>query len=180
MMENSDTDDMGYEDCAPQLRRGSMAPTEETQRRASIQAVMADHTLSPMTKRRSIQHLMDGRRNSMASSVASIDSRTDELNDQMKGGSSHSRHGRPRPLRRNLHSTDGQENVLDMYGYEDAAPDAVYSYDQAGGFICSEQTRRSELSRPVCTHYERKCTMIAPCCGAAFGCRICHDDCEAL
>ncbi|CAB9496747.1 repeat-containing protein [Seminavis robusta] len=37
-----------------------------------------------------------------------------------------------------------------------------------------------EQSRPPCTHYERNCTMIAPCCGAAFGCRICHDECPNL
>ena len=33
-----------------------------------------------------------------------------------------------------------------------------------------------EKNRPECTHYERNCTIIAPCCGLAFGCRICHDE----
>mmetsp|Transcript_23919 Transcript_23919/g.43259 ORF Transcript_23919/g.43259 Transcript_23919/m.43259 type:complete len:186 (-) Transcript_23919:2400-2957(-) len=28
----------------------------------------------------------------------------------------------------------------------------------------------------ACTHYERKCNIIAPCCGQVFGCRVCHDD----
>jgi len=37
-----------------------------------------------------------------------------------------------------------------------------------------------EQTRPNCEHYERNCTLIAPCCGLAFGCRICHDDCPAL
>ena len=27
-----------------------------------------------------------------------------------------------------------------------------------------------------CVHYERKCNVIAPCCGAEYGCRVCHDD----
>jgi len=36
--------------------------------------------------------------------------------------------------------------------------------------------KRMESSRPECTHYERNCTLISPCCGMAFGCRICHDD----
>jgi hypothetical protein len=40
--------------------------------------------------------------------------------------------------------------------------------------------RRMEKSRPHCEHYERNCTIISPCCGLAFGCRICHDDCPVL
>jgi hypothetical protein len=41
-------------------------------------------------------------------------------------------------------------------------------------------TKRMEMSRPECTHYKRNCTIISPCCGLAFGCRICHDDCPVL
>jgi hypothetical protein len=41
-------------------------------------------------------------------------------------------------------------------------------------------SRRMEKSRPPCPHYERNCTIISPCCGLAFGCRICHDDCPVL
>ena len=40
--------------------------------------------------------------------------------------------------------------------------------------------RLMEQSRPACPHYERQCTIIAPCCGLAFGCRICHDDSPVL
>jgi hypothetical protein len=40
--------------------------------------------------------------------------------------------------------------------------------------------RRMEKSRPACSHYERNCTIISQCCGLAFGCRICHDDCPVL
>ena len=40
--------------------------------------------------------------------------------------------------------------------------------------------RRMEKSRPPCQHYERNCTIISPCCGLAFGCRICHDECPVL
>jgi hypothetical protein len=39
---------------------------------------------------------------------------------------------------------------------------------------------RMEKSRPGCDHYDRNCTIISPCCGLAFGCRICHDDCPVL
>ena len=44
--------------------------------------------------------------------------------------------------------------------------------DQIGRFM--------EHSRPYCQHYERQCTIISPCCGLPFGCRICHDDCPVL
>lgn len=27
-----------------------------------------------------------------------------------------------------------------------------------------------------CVHYNRKCNIIAPCCGEVFGCRVCHDE----
>ena len=43
-----------------------------------------------------------------------------------------------------------------------------------------EHSKRAELSRPACEHYNRNCTIVSPCCGAAFGCRICHDDCPVL
>lgn len=33
-----------------------------------------------------------------------------------------------------------------------------------------------EENRPPCTHYNRNCSMISPCCGIVFGCRICHDE----
>jgi hypothetical protein len=28
----------------------------------------------------------------------------------------------------------------------------------------------------ACVHYERNCSVVAPCCDRAFGCRICHDE----
>jgi len=28
----------------------------------------------------------------------------------------------------------------------------------------------------ACVHYERNCSIIAPCCGRIFGCRVCHDE----
>ena len=43
-----------------------------------------------------------------------------------------------------------------------------------------QASRLMELSRPVCTHYDRQCTIVAACCGLAFGCRICHDECPVL
>lgn len=37
-----------------------------------------------------------------------------------------------------------------------------------------------EQSRPPCEHYVRNCSLVSPCCGLAFGCRICHDECPEL
>lgn len=28
----------------------------------------------------------------------------------------------------------------------------------------------------TCVHYERNCSIVAPCCGRIFGCRVCHDE----
>lgn len=28
----------------------------------------------------------------------------------------------------------------------------------------------------ACVHYQRKCNVVAPCCGIPFGCRVCHDE----
>ncbi|KAL7540712.1 hypothetical protein ACHAWF_006775 [Thalassiosira exigua] len=41
-------------------------------------------------------------------------------------------------------------------------------------------SRKQEKSRPQCGHYERNCSIVSPCCGLVFGCRICHDDAEVL
>lgn len=43
-----------------------------------------------------------------------------------------------------------------------------------------EFAKRSIETAPRCNHYERKCHIVSPCCGATFGCRICHDDCPVL
>lgn len=41
-------------------------------------------------------------------------------------------------------------------------------------------SRKMEKSRPPCGHYERNCSIVSPCCGLVFGCRICHDDAPEL
>jgi CHY zinc finger len=144
-------------------RSGSMSQDEERQRRASIKAILADERLPMQERRRSIQNLMDGRRSSIGTaSVASTAS-----------------------------TTYGDD---DPYGYGDPEAYQGGSQDQSrdyrGGmrldssFVCepvsNEMTMRAEQTRPPCTHYDRRCTMVAPCCGAAFGCRICHDDSPIL
>lgn len=41
-------------------------------------------------------------------------------------------------------------------------------------------SRRLEKTRPPCGHYQRNCSIVSPCCGLVFGCRICHDDAPEL
>lgn len=59
---------------------------------------------------------------------------------------------------------------------------AVASAKDTGIFSnnVEQLSRLMEQSRPPCQHYERNCTIISPCCGLAFACRICHDECPAL
>ena len=96
----------------------------QRERRASIQAVMKDQSLTPLERRRSIQGLMDGRRRSTGWLPA-----------------------------KQIETTTGEKQ---------------------------QSPFELEKKRPICTHYERNCTIISPCCGMAFGCRICHDECEEL
>jgi len=58
-----------------------------------------------------------------------------------------------------------------------AAAAAAFSEDPEDVLATAQ---RMERSRPKCEHYDRRCTIISPCCGLAFGCRICHDECPVL
>ncbi len=147
-------------------RRGSMSEEEEKQRRASIKAIMADNSMSPHERRLSIQQLMDGRRTSISNSS--------------------SRCGTP-PL---LAGESDDASPLGANGLDfkhltvsPISPNAPFIFPESAETcipISNEQTKRAELTRPNCTHYVRKCTVVSPCCGATFGCRICHDDCPVL
>lgn len=162
--------DMGYEDpdsaveqAYPRPRRSDrrMSQDEERQRRASIKAILADQSITPHERRRSIQHLMDGRRSSIG--TASVDSTICTSGDNPYGF--------------------GDANP---YGYNSTIPSKLnlsieFATEGATCVPCSnEATKRAEQTRPNCPHYDRKCTMIAPCCGASFGCRICHDESPIL
>jgi len=57
---------------------------------------------------------------------------------------------------------------------------AVAYHENPGSQKVMELSKRMEQQRPECTHYDRNCTLIAACCGMAFGCRICHDDMALL
>jgi len=136
----------------------SMSHDEEKERRASIKGILADDTITPHERRLSIQNLMDGRRNSIGTaSIASMSS----------GGSVCYGYGSP----------DGYDEELDSNNNnsDEENENATFCIP-----VSNENTKRAEITRPPCNHYNRNCTLIASCCGAAFGCRICHDDCILL
>lgn len=148
----------------PQMqRRGSMSEDEARQRRASIKAILADNSIPDVERRRSIQHLMDGRRVSMDNRART-----------------------PPPHQRTLEeNTDynGHGSMAEgLTSFPIPSVDLLNGsfYDFTSNPLANDQTKRAELSRPHCSHYDRKCTVVAPCCGAAFGCRICHDESPIL
>ena len=48
------------------------------------------------------------------------------------------------------------------------------------GYSSIDYARNSIAMAPTCTHYQRNCHIVSPCCGATFACRICHDDFPVL
>ena len=141
-------------------RKRIMSQDEEKQRRASIRAILADDSITPAERRRSIQSLMDGRRSSVGTST-SISTNTEPSNADIYG------YGDT--------SLDEHADVASNVLLEDLNDSQTICIP-----ISNENTKRAETTRPPCNHYVRNCTLIAPCCGAAFGCRICHDDSPIL
>jgi hypothetical protein len=84
------------------------------------------------------------------------------------------------------HRTRRRERSVSLPGWSEEGMQAVAPLAAASTGTNSiwddpvNVNRRMEKSRPACNHYERNCTIISPCCGLAFGCRICHDDCPVL
>jgi RING finger/CHY zinc finger protein 1 len=186
-------------------RHSHMTLDEEKERRASIKDIMQDPQLTPLEKRLSVQSLMDGRRRSstrisggpmsMAAAAAAAaaefyDSSDDEMMDDSlphestattqhsNSTSSSSTLLAPVPTTRPRY---GRSASLRSFGAVGAAAAAAatleVSYDAED---ITNTSKRMEKSRPPCNHYQRKCTIVSPCCGLAFGCRICHDECPVL
>lgn len=146
-------------------RRRSMSHEEQQQRRASIKAILADERMPIQERRKSIQNLMDGRRSSIGTaSVASTASVDDDpygygYGDEEDYGGGH---------QNNASHRNGGGIDMGMDSAEVCEP------------VSNEATKRAEQTRPPCNHYVRNCSLVSPCCGATFGCRICHDDSPIL
>lgn len=213
-METDEPVNYEYDNSMGQQQNAGAVMTEAAQkeRRNSIRDILADDTLTPLEKRRSIQSLMDGRRRSSNATYSSSDSggiahaaaeaaayySSDNEDDPMDGTTTSSAAavyqygdatgGRP------ADDHDGQqwhrrkERSTSLPGWSDVgvqavAPLAAASVKNNPNSVWDDPlnvSRRMEKSRPACSHYERNCTIVSPCCGLAFGCRICHDECPVL
>lgn len=188
-------------------RRTSMTTDQQKDRRASIREIMQDRQLTEFERRRSIQSLMDGRRRSsggtatksggstagsmtmMAAAAAAAaefyDSEDDSsMEDGPTTGSADSSLSGSDRLRNPAFQRKGRSASLKAFA---SGAQAVAAAAAAAAAEFSEDpqdvlhtAQRMEKSRPPCNHYDRQCTLISPCCGLAFGCRICHDDCPVL
>ena len=189
-------------------RRNSMTQEEERERRASIQAIMRDTNLTPHERRKSIQCLMDGRRRSSmvlrnsdrssangsvggqngsmaaAAAAASADySDSDEDDAIPEDGVA-----QPGPRRRlsrsaSLRSSFRNGKRSSLRGSFNAGFQSMGFDDPFGGDKKLDplaHSRKMEKTRPPCGHYQRNCSIVSPCCGLVFGCRICHDDAPEL
>jgi hypothetical protein len=186
-------------------RRGSTGATTMTEeeqkgRRASIKAIMKNLNLNPSERRLSIQALMDGRRDRRRSSCGggtagtgagcgspgtgtaagagaatstsptsstANDNDNRNRNDNVDLGQAHSLGNIHPGMHANLMSR------VDFSTMTEAQK------EQAKAVQIAISTRMDQ-NRPPCNHYNRNCTIISPCCGMAFGCRICHDECPQL
>jgi hypothetical protein len=146
-------------------RRGStgMTEDEQTERRASIKAIMTDPNLNPTERRLSIQALMDGRRRSSCGGTTSAPvAATSTANGDI---------GQAPGIHPGMHA-----NLMSRVDFSTMTEAQKV---QAKAVQIAISTRMDQ-NRPPCNHYKRNCTIISPCCGMAFGCRICHDECPQL
>ena len=207
-----------------------MTKHDEHLKRAAIKAILADTSMNPITKRRNIQFLMDGRRSNsldhasyVHANVCTEQSHTDKKSQNMDNvneirGSQKNRqidlensHHEYQDIS-NQHTLDEGKQSIDRdpdnsqnefknkhkhkqtnkeffkvqkraaFGKlkSPLAPHQKKNKESSAFFQPTEQAKLMEKSRPKCEHYNRSCTIIASCCGAAFGCRLCHDECPVL
>jgi hypothetical protein len=185
-------------------RRGSMTQEEERERRASIQAIMRDTTLTPVERRKSIQSLMDGRRRSstfrdsygangsMSSAAEQVAGDFGSFSDDDDDGvipedgvapsSDHRRMSLTGSLRSSFRSSFRNGSRRSSLRGSFNAGFQSMGFDEEGGQKMDPLalSRKLEKSRPPCGHYQRNCSIVSPCCGLVFGCRICHDDAPEL
>ena len=125
------------------------------EKRKAIQAILRDATLTDLERRLRIQQLMDG----SSKAAANNDNDMMWMNNSAGG-------------------TGGISSLIGSNNNGSAAglPSSLLS----GGMnsIRNTQSTASAAAGEVvaCVHYERKCNVVAPCCGRVFGCRVCHDE----
>lgn len=166
----------------------------EQERRASIKAIMTDTSFTDEERRRSIQQIMDGRRRSSmnhlrrsSTGYLSTGDRTqdetsveEDATDQISpipSPSGNARRAFKRSYSEPIRSTAIKFDVLNLQEEEpETFPNVAYDIDGKP----TGDPKEFEINRPSCDHYERFCSLISPCCGMVFGCRICHDEYDSL
>lgn len=166
----------------------------EQERRASIKAIMTDISLTEEERRRSIQQIMDGRRRSSmnhlrrsSTGYLSTGERTQDETSTEEDGCDvvspittpvgNMRRAYKRSHSEPIRSASIKFDVLNIQEEEpETFPNVAYDIDGRP----TGDPKELEMNRPNCDHYERNCSLISPCCGMVFGCRICHDECDDL
>ena len=138
-------------------RSSTMSAEEERRRRASIKSILADTSIPVAERWLRVQLLMDGHRDSSSDSesLSPCDSTSNHPDCE------HSSASNVRTL----------PNTSDVFPSETNRPST---------YVSNEHTKHAILTCSPCTHYDRKCAIVSPCCGATFGCRFCHDTCPVL
>lgn len=120
-----------------------------TTKRRAIQSIMKDPTLSDLDRRLRIQRLMDGS-TQPESSMGGAGASGSGIAGLIGGDSA------------------GAASLLSR-GNQPPAGDAGVAAASGNGANGSQE----DVS---CIHYDRKCSVVAPCCGLVVGCRVCHDE----
>ena len=175
--DNAENDPVSEEEVRP-CRRGSMSYAEEKERRASIKAILGDTSLTPTARRKSIQFLMDGRRNSLNTSSFQSSAYPQQTTSTTTTATTTTTTTTQLPQTVSPKNDFVPPTTAPVIHNEKKVSSDMMSVCQP----ChpTEQAKRSEMSRPKCDHYSRNCSIVAPCCGATFGCRFCHDDSPVL
>jgi hypothetical protein len=175
-----------------------MTDQEEKERRFSIQSIMKDPKLTPHERRKSIQYLMDGRRRSSVSHLGSnIDGKRVSLEsgmaiaaafvassfDDEDSSPMSKKRSSPLLLQESPHSPGNEQLPKRQASLHESLSKqfssfGVRTFESTTEFSESDHAsaRMMEKSRPPCGHYQRNCSIVSPCCGLVFGCRICHND----
>jgi RING finger and CHY zinc finger domain-containing protein 1 len=71
---------------------------------------------------------------------------------------------------------DQNDDIIDIKDNDKNANEDTNEDDNA-----NEDTNEDDNeddNKPGCKHYGRKCSIVSPCCGEIFQCRLCHDDAQ--
>lgn len=115
-------------------------------------------------------------------SVASSISHSSEIGNQLSNKRGHSEEKTSIPMGqyRQMHGRSFSLQDWNEESRATAAANVGSLFTNVPNANPQQINRLMEKSRPPCAHYMRNCTIIAACCGLAFGCRICHDESPVL